>query len=148
MALETRFGRFVRVDDGPGTAAGCNVHAAGAVTGFTPDILGILARRLQMIMGRADETVRDFIMALRARLGADISGSGNLRGRQLHTIDVGAGNHAKADQCGQQREQYPRQATILPGHGLAEYTAQDRFHKFNDRKACGVFFPGWHFQNV
>ena len=90
MALETCLRRFARIDDGVGPAAGCNVHAAGPVTGFTPDILGVVARRLQMIMGRAAEAARDVFMALRARLRADISGSGNLRRWQHHLIEAGA----------------------------------------------------------
>jgi len=46
MALETRLGRLARIDDGVGSAAGRNVQAAGPVTGFAPDILGVVAGRL------------------------------------------------------------------------------------------------------
>jgi len=121
MALETRLRRFAWIDDGSGSAASCNVQAAGSVTGFTPDILGVVAGSLQMIMGRGFEAASDFFMALFARLRADISGSWNLRRRQLDPTDVGAGNHAKSDQRAQQREQNPRQATFPAGNRFAEF---------------------------
>ena len=57
MAREARFGRLVGIDDRPGTAAGCNVDAAGAVTRFAADILGIVAGSLQMKMGRGGKAL-------------------------------------------------------------------------------------------
>lgn len=140
MALETRLGRFARINDGFGSAAGRDVEAAGPVAGFTSDVLGVVAGGLQMIMGRALEVARDVLMALRARLRADISGSGNLRRQHLDPADVGARNQAQAGQRAQEHEQHPRQAAFPAGDGLKEFLAQNRFH--NKQKTWGVFLSG------
>ena len=70
MTLETNFGRFAGIDDGVGRAAGLNMQAAGTVTGFAPDVLGIVAGRLQMIMSRGVEAVKSVFVTLFARLRA------------------------------------------------------------------------------
>jgi len=79
MALETCLGRLARIDDGTGGATGFDVLAPGAVARFAPDILGVVARRLQMIMAGTGEAFNKVPVALLARFRANISGSGNLR---------------------------------------------------------------------
>ena len=91
VTLETCLGRFAGIDDGAGRAAGINVLAAGSVAGFAPDILGVVARRLQMKVGRAIEALIKILVALLAGFRANISGSGNLRRIDIRsTAEAGA----------------------------------------------------------
>ncbi len=96
MALEAGLRRFARIDDGIGRAARLDVQAAGAVTRFASDILRVVAGRLQPVMGRGDEAFCNVLMACLARIGADKSGPGNLRRRDiLRLAHVGARNDAE-----------------------------------------------------
>ena len=96
------------------------MQAAGPVAGFTTDILGIGARRHQMVMRRSLEITIDFLVALFARLGADIRGPGDLRWRKLHTIDAGARHHANGGQSTQQQQCDPARAALCPVNDLKE----------------------------
>ena len=123
MALETGLGRFARIDDGFGPSAGFNVLAAGPVTGFTTNVLGVVAGSHQMIMGCALEVASDFFMALFAGFRANISGSGNLRRVHQRLTDAGARNHADAGQPAQHQEEDPVHPIFLSGEDFAEFAA-------------------------
>jgi len=97
---------------------------------------------MKMVCGL--ETASDLIMALLARLGADISGSGNLRRRQHHPVDAGARNHAKADQRAQQREQNPRQAAFAAAMAWRNFWLKIDFIIVRRRKG----FPIRYFQKA
>jgi len=121
MALETGFGRLARIDDGASRAAGINVLAARTVTRFAPDVLGVVARCLQMIMAGAAESFVGVFMALFARFRTDVRCAGNLR-RNHHRLvsEVGAGNHAKRDHRAEHCEENPMQTTFFRRDNLAE----------------------------
>lgn len=69
-------------------------------------------------MGGGDETVGNVLVACLARLGADVSGTRNLR-RSYHLglAHVGARNNADANKYYQQ-EQGPAQIAALMDNGL------------------------------
>ena len=117
VTLKTGFRRFAGIEDGVGRAAGFNVQAAGPVTGFAPDVPGIVPGRFQMIMGRGVEAAVDVLMALLARLRADISGAGNLRRREKAAGDGAAGNHHRRHE--RHAENQTRLAAMRPHPGFA-----------------------------
>ena len=129
MTLETHFRRFARIDDRVGRAAGGNVQAARTVAGFAADVLGVVAGRLQMIMRRGIETPELLLMTLLARFRAGVSRPGNLRRRQLHPVDAGAGNHRPSGQHREQQEKGLIRGVFQPGNGPAPPRMEDRFHK-------------------
>jgi hypothetical protein len=66
VALETGFGRFVRVNNRPASAPGFRMHTAGAMTAFAADILGIDTLRLNLRVRGGPKILGDLGMALGA----------------------------------------------------------------------------------
>ena len=104
VTLKTHLRRFARIDDGVGGAGKLNVQTAGPMTGFAPDVLGVVARCFQMKMRRGVEATKSFLMTLLARRRTDISRAGNLRRSQFHPVEAGARNDANAEQCAEQQK--------------------------------------------
>ena len=92
MALEAGFGRFARVDDGVARAARLIVNAAGTVARLAPDVLGVVARRLESRVGGGLEIPDDLIVALGAGLRPHEFGARYIRRRQHGSVDRGAGD--------------------------------------------------------
>ena len=86
VTLKTDVGRPFGIENGVMGAAALIVNAAGAVTRFAADFLGMGALGFEARMSRGLEIAHDLGMTLGATLRADIFGAGNLRRR-----DDGAG---------------------------------------------------------
>ena len=78
VAIEADLGRFAWINDGMSCTSALIVQAAGPVTRFAADILGILSKRFQPNVSGRDEIARDGHVTLFAALR-----TGELRPRDL-----------------------------------------------------------------
>jgi hypothetical protein len=110
VALETGVGLFARVDDELATtAAGGDVFAAGAVTGFAALLAGHLCvGQVESGMRAGREGSRDVSMAISAGFVADVSGAFDLRRGVDGAAEGGAGDNDSC--CDQQQEQGDKDA--------------------------------------
>lgn len=128
VTLKTCLRRFAGIDDGVGGAARLIVKAAGAVTRFTADIFGVVARSLQTMVARRLEVAVNLLVTLLARFRAGIGRPGNLRWRHFHPVYAGAGNHPNSSQCPEQQKQRLLRTIFQPGNNLTNPAIQVRLH--------------------
>ena len=99
VALEARFGRFARIDDGAGFAGRGRMQAARTVADFAADIAHLGVGELEPRMGRAGEVAGFVGMTLDAFGAPDIRGAGDaFAGRDHDAVDVRAGDQEDGPQ--------------------------------------------------
>ncbi len=106
MTLEADIGRFAGIDHRVCRTTGLDVKTSRPVTGFAADVLGVCTLGFQPRMGRGGEITHEFGVTFRAGFRSDKLRAGNVRRRNHHALERGAGDehHRNQDECENERD--------------------------------------------